>query len=186
MSDRPRDLPFIPRRVEIDSTTETLELLPYGLYIIGSRGSDNINGMMADWVMQVSFEPRLLACSLERDSTTLRNLRETKVFSVNLLESADVDLARRFAQPRQASKIDGRSGASNSIVHDKMRDVPYQAGEQTACPILDDAMAYIECEVAEFVDAGDHVIVFGKVVNAVVLREGEPLSSRALGWSYAG
>ncbi len=186
MQERPHDLPYVPHRVEIDPATETLEMLPYGLYIIGSRGSDNINGMMADWVMQVSFQPRLVACSLELKSTTLRNLRETNVFSVNLLESEDVELARRFAQPREASKIAGRSGGSAPVVHDKLRDVPYQAGEQTGCPVLDDALAYLECEVAQFVEAGDHILALGKVVAATVLREGEPMSSRALGWSYAG
>ena len=51
------DLNFVPRRVQTDPVAEALELFPYALYIVGSRGSDNINGMMADWVMQVSFEP---------------------------------------------------------------------------------------------------------------------------------
>ena len=38
--------------------------MPYGLYIIGSKEDDGrVNGMMADWVMQVSFEPRLVAVS---------------------------------------------------------------------------------------------------------------------------
>ena len=73
------------RKIEIDPIVEALESMPYGLYIIGSHGSDNINGMMADWVMQVSFNPRLVAVSLERNSTTLRNLRETGFFTVNML-----------------------------------------------------------------------------------------------------
>src|SRR5690348_1592495 len=54
------ELNFVPRRVQTDPVAEALELFPYALYIVGSRGSDNINGMMADWVMQVSFEPRLM------------------------------------------------------------------------------------------------------------------------------
>ena len=186
MQERPHELPFIPDRVDIDPATETLEMLPYGLYIIGSRGSDNINGMMADWVMQVSFEPRLVACSLERDSTTLRNLRESSVFSVNLLDSEDAELARRFAQPRDAAKIQGRSDNAGQVIHDKLRGVAHQPGEHTECPVLEDALAYLECEVTQFIEAGDHVIALGQVVDAAVLREGEPLSSRALGWSYAG
>lgn len=97
------------RKIEIDPIVETLELLPYGLYIIGSRGADNVNGMMADWLMQVSFSPRLVACSLERNSTTLKNLRETGVFSVNLLAADDRAIAMKFCQPRDASKIQGRS-----------------------------------------------------------------------------
>jgi flavin reductase (DIM6/NTAB) family NADH-FMN oxidoreductase RutF len=62
-------------KIETDPIVDALEQMPYGLYIIGSRGADNINGMMADWVMQVSFQPRLVAVSLERNSTTLKNLK---------------------------------------------------------------------------------------------------------------
>jgi flavin reductase (DIM6/NTAB) family NADH-FMN oxidoreductase RutF len=53
--------------------------MPYGLYIVGSKESaGKINGMMADWVMQVSFEPRLVAVSFENNSHTLANLRERR------------------------------------------------------------------------------------------------------------
>ncbi len=108
------------RKIELDPIVEALEQMPYGLYIIGSRGSDNINGMMADWVMQVSFNPRVVAVSLERNSTTLRNLRETGVFTVNLLGAGQRQLAVRFCQPRQASKIVGRSEEASAVIYDKM------------------------------------------------------------------
>jgi flavin reductase (DIM6/NTAB) family NADH-FMN oxidoreductase RutF len=173
-------------KVEIDPVVETLELFPYGLYIIGSRGSDNINGMMADWLMQVSFQPRLVACSLERNSTTLKNLRETGVFSVNVLAAGDKELARRFCQPRNASKIVGRSESGSAVIYDKLSDTPYKPGELTNCPILDGALAYLECQVDQIIDAGDHALAIGRVLDGRVLGEGEPLSSRDLGWSYAG
>jgi flavin reductase (DIM6/NTAB) family NADH-FMN oxidoreductase RutF len=174
------------RKIDLDPIVETLELMPYGLYIIGSRGSDNVNGMMADWLMQVSFEPRLVACSLERNSTTLRNLRETGVFSVNILRAGDRALAVHFCQPRQAGKIDGRSETASARVYDKLAGVPHTTGEFTACPVLDGALAYLECQVEQLVEAGDHVVAIGRVLDGAPLREGEPLSSRDLGWSYAG
>ena len=174
------------QRVELDPVVETLELFPYGLYIIGSRGPDNINGMMADWLMQVSFQPQLVACSLERNSTTLRNLRDTRVFTVNVLAAGDKELAVRFCQPREASKIKGRSEAASAVLYDKLTGVPYQPGQLTACPVLDGALAYLECEVDQLVEAGDHTLAIGRVLTGGVLGEGEPLSSRELGWSYAG
>jgi flavin reductase (DIM6/NTAB) family NADH-FMN oxidoreductase RutF len=174
------------RKIDIDPIVETLELLSYGLYIIGSRGSDNINGMMADWVMQVSFEPRLVAVSLERNSTTLRNLRETGVFSVNLLAAEDRALAVKFCQPRVAAKIQGRSEEGSAVIYDKLTDVPYQPGELTACPLLDQALAFFECEVHQLVDVGDHTLAIGRVLSAAALRDAEPLTNRILGWSYAG
>jgi flavin reductase (DIM6/NTAB) family NADH-FMN oxidoreductase RutF len=180
------DLNFVPRRVQTDPVAEALELFPYALYIVGSRGSDNINGMMADWVMQVSFEPRLVVVALERTATTLRNLKETGVFTVNVLNTPDIEIARKFAQPRAASKIVGRSETGAAVIHDKLRDVPYQRGPLTECPILDAALGYIECEVESFSEAGDHVLALGRVIGGAALRDGNPLISRDLGWSYAG
>src|SRR6266542_1613709 len=88
------------RKIQLDPVHQALETLPYGLYIIGSRGADNINGMMADWVMPVSFNPRLVALSLEHNSTTLRNLRQTGFFTINVPSAGDQALAARFCQPR--------------------------------------------------------------------------------------
>ena len=174
------------RKIELDPVVEALESMPYGLYIIGSRGADNVNGMMADWVMQVSFHPRLVAVSLERNSTTLRNLRETGFFTVNMLAAEQRLLAVKFCQPRQASKIQGRSERASAVIYDKLADVPHQMGALTNCPILDEGLAYLECEVHELVDAGDHTLALGRVLDGGVLREGEPLTNRILGWSYAG
>jgi flavin reductase (DIM6/NTAB) family NADH-FMN oxidoreductase RutF len=174
------------RKIELDPIVEALESMPYGLYIIGSHGSDNINGMMADWVMQVSFNPRLVAVSLERNSTTLRNLRETGFFTVNMLAAEQRGLAMKFCQPRQASKIVGRSERASAVIYDKMDGVPYRMGDLTDCPVLNDGLAYLQCQVDQLVDAGDHTLALGRVLDGNILREGEPLTQRILGWSYAG
>jgi len=172
--------------VEIDPVTESLGTMPYGLYIVGSRDDGDLNGMMADWLMQVSFRPRLVACSFENDATTLRNIRKTLVFSVNLLRAGSRELAARFAQPRDASKIKGRSEEAAHRVYDKLAGVAYTRGEQTDCPILDDALAWLECQAEQFVEAGDHTLVIGRVLDGAVLRDAEPLTQKALGWEYAG
>jgi flavin reductase (DIM6/NTAB) family NADH-FMN oxidoreductase RutF len=174
------------RKVDIDPVHEALESLPYGLYIIGSCGADNINGMMADWVMQVSFSPRLVACSLENNSTTLKNLRETGFFSVNVLPSTGKDLAAHFCQPRNASKVVGRSDDHSAQVYDKMAGVDHHFGDESNCPILGDALAYLECEVHELVTVGDHTLAVGRVLDGRIQNEGEPLTQRILGWQYAG
>ncbi|MFQ6019933.1 MAG: flavin reductase, partial [Dehalococcoidia bacterium] len=54
-----------------DEISRAMSEMPYGLYIIGSRAGDEVNGMMADWVMQVSFAPRLIAVAIENDARTL-------------------------------------------------------------------------------------------------------------------
>src|SRR3954471_12893217 len=95
------------RKIDLDPIAEALEQMPYGLYIIGSRSGEEINGMMADWLMKGSFKPRLLCLSLRKNSPTPRCLRESAVFSLTLLPSAGRELAAKFCQPRQASKVQG-------------------------------------------------------------------------------
>jgi flavin reductase (DIM6/NTAB) family NADH-FMN oxidoreductase RutF len=178
---------YEPLRAPTEPVSDALETMPYGLYVVGSRSNaGELNGMMADWCMQVSFKPRLVACSMENDATTLRYVRETGVFSVNVLPIDAADLARHFAQPRDASKVKGRSEGGSAVVYDKLADVPYTRGEQTDCPVLDEALAWLECRAHDFVAAGDHTLVVGEVLDGAVLREGEPLTQRHLGWSYGG
>jgi flavin reductase (DIM6/NTAB) family NADH-FMN oxidoreductase RutF len=163
--------------------------MPYGLYIIGSKEPEagKVNGMMADWVMQVSFNPRLIAVSFERDSHTLGNVRHDPSFTVNLLsqDKDSMELARPFAQPYSGSKVEGRSEAEATKVHYKLDGLPYSLTER-GCPVLQGALAWLECEAEQFHDIGDHVLVVARVVEGRVEREAEPMTSSYTGWTYSG
>jgi len=172
-----------------DEIERVMHELPYGLYIIGSREEEvgKVNGMMADWVMQVSFDPRLVAVAFEEDSHTLANIRGRPFFTVNLL-SQDVesmDLARRFAQPYSGEKVTGRKGAEATAVHYKLEGLAYDLTEN-GCPVLEAAMAWFECQAEEFVPIGDHIVAVGRVLDGAVAREAEPLTSTYTGWTYSG
>ena len=136
--------------------------------------------------MQVSFKPRLVGCSYANDSTTLKNVRASDLFSLIVLPVVSLELVATFAQPHDATKIKGRSDEARAVIYDKLRDVSYSRGDQTDCPLLDDALAWLECRAEQFVPAGDHTLVIGSVLDGTVLRDGEPLTQRALGWTYGG
>jgi len=162
--------------------------MPYGLYIIGSKEEGGlVNGMMADWVMQVSFEPRLVAVAFENTSHTVGNIRERKYFSVNLLAQDDesMELARRFAQPYSGQKVQGRKGEERLKVHYKLDGLPYQTSPN-GTPLLDAAMAWFECELVDEHQIGDHVLVVGAVLDGGIMKEVEPMTSHYTGWTYSG
>ncbi len=166
---------------------EVMDLMPYGLYVVGSSdGQGDADGMMADWLMQVSFSPRLLAVALERDARTLQNIKTTGVFSVNLLPQTDpgMALASKFAQPYYEAKIAGRA-ENPARIHHKLDNVAHTLSAR-GCPMLGDAMAWIECEVDQLIDTGDHVLAIGRVMEAQHTREAEPLTSTYTGWNYSG
>src|SRR5205814_5444691 len=102
-------LPGSPK--ELEPVERALLALSYGVHVIGSVDADGqMNAMLADWVMQVSFKPRLVAVAIENDARTLRYIRETGSFSVNLLHEKDgIEIARKVVMPSEGRKIRGRS-----------------------------------------------------------------------------
>jgi flavin reductase (DIM6/NTAB) family NADH-FMN oxidoreductase RutF len=163
---------------------QIMDEMPYGLYIVGSHNEGEVNGMMADWVMQVSFRPRLIAVAVENDAHSLANIRATRVFTLNLLpEDHDgMALAARFAQPYEDAKIGGRLVRG---VHRKLAGVPFTRTPR-GCPALEGAMAWLECEAEQFVPVGDHTLAIARPLDGRLLRSAAPLTSTYTGWVYSG
>ncbi len=170
-----------------DQLATVMDQMPYGLYILGSHSPDGeANGMMADWVMQVAFQPRMLAVSFENDAHSLANVRATRVFSINFLGQDDegMELAKHFAQPYFDSKVRGRTGRAEKV-HRKLEGLSYRR-LANGCPVLDAASAWLACEADQFALAGDHTLVVGRVVDGQVVRDAETLTSTYTGWPYSG
>ena len=182
------ELPQLPGSpLELEGIEKALLALSYGVHVIGSRSSDGtLNAMLADWVMQVSFKPRLLAVSIENDARTLRFIRETGTFTVNLLHEKDgIEIARKVVMPSEAKKVRGRSEEAAAQVIDKLASIPHGIHEN-GCAVLDTALGWIACEAVDFHTTGDHTIVVGRCTEGERLRPGDMLIERELGWEYAG
>jgi len=163
---------------------EVMECMPYGLYIVGSTGEGGPNGMMGDWVTQVSFKPRLISAAIEIDAHTLANIRATGNFTLNFLSEGleGMNLARQFAAPYKASKIGGPAALG---VRSKLAPNAYRSSRE-GCPILHAAMAWLECRAIQFVPVGDHTLVIGQVTDGEMKSERTPLTSSYTGWTYSG
>lgn len=180
------DMPgHIPRRI-VDPVAEAMHQMPYGVYAIGSVDERGPNVMVADWVMQVSFEPRLVAVVLERDSSTLGRIRAAGCFSVNLLtaEPDSLRMAMQFVQPADPSKVEGRSGVA-AMQRSKLGGIEYTCTSR-GLPLLTDALMWLECEVEQMSDIGDHVLVVGRVLDGRVVNSAEPMTTGYSGWVYSG
>ncbi|MBI4352348.1 MAG: flavin reductase family protein, partial [Candidatus Omnitrophica bacterium] len=64
-------------------------------------------------------------------------------------------------------------------------DVSYTL-RRTGAPILDRAVGFLECEVRQIVEAGDHSVVIGEVVEAEAVKEEPPLVMSDTPWHYGG
>ena len=156
---------------------DALKLIPYGFYAITSRNNDEVNIMVANWLTQASFEPRLLAMGLQKSSYTHGLISEGGVFAVNIFRKEDQDALIPYTKSRAKSP-------------DKMKDAIYTEAPLTGCPVLEGAAAYLEFKVADLVDVGgDHDILIGEPIGAGILKEaesGDILTLTDIGWGYAG
>jgi len=160
-----------------DPIKDALNRMPYGFYSITSRNGEDVNAMVANWVMQTSFSPRLIAVGLAKKAYSYSVIQEGQVFAVNIFLEADKDALMPFTKARAKRP-------------DKMESAQYTPGPETGCPILEGAAAYLECQVVRLVDVGgDHDLLVGEVINGAILKEGDvndTLTLPHLGWSYAG
>lgn len=114
-------------------------------------------GFTANAFTSLSLEPPLVLVCVDRAADSLAGIRDTGRFTVNVLGSEDERLARHFAADSDA-KFDGVAW-STAI---------------TGAPVLEDALAWVDCRVANEVAGGDHVIFIGEVVGGDAI-DGEPL-----------
>jgi flavin reductase (DIM6/NTAB) family NADH-FMN oxidoreductase RutF len=131
--------------------------LGYGVYVIGVAHDGRRDAFTAAWLMQVSFDPLLLALSVNPANASYPLLRESGRFAVSVLARGHLELARRFGT---------RSGRDE----DKLAGVAWRPG-QGGVPILEAAPAFLECEVVERRPAGDHVLVMARVVGGRVVQD---------------
>jgi flavin reductase (DIM6/NTAB) family NADH-FMN oxidoreductase RutF len=136
------------------ATSELPELfrrITAGVYVIGVAGEGGQDAFTAAWVMQVSFDPPLLALSIHPGHASYPLLQAGRGFTVSVLGEGQEAMARHF-------------GFTSGRERDKLAGTRWRPGSRGA-PILEDALAWFECELVGGMPAGDHELVVGRVVD---------------------
>jgi flavin reductase (DIM6/NTAB) family NADH-FMN oxidoreductase RutF len=151
--------------LDVEIVNKVMWQIPNALCLVGSRAGDEWNGMTQSWVSQVSMSPVLVAVSVDAHAVTNRLIREGGSFTVNLWDQSDTRVFVKFSKP--ATK-DG----------DTLNGRPIRVG-MTGAPIFTEAVAFIDCAVANIVELGSHDLFIGEVVDAGFHdgREGSPVAS---------
>ena len=132
-----------------------------GVTLITTRLDDELHGMTANAVTSLSLEPMMVLVCVDKTADTHDILSKAGVFAVNILNREQAELSDRFAK----KEFDGAHG---------LEKVPHTFAV-TGSPIIDGALAYLDCRTAMEHHGGDHTIFIGEVVEARELSEGEPL-----------
>ncbi|MGI0088092.1 MAG: flavin reductase family protein [Nitrosotalea sp.] len=126
-----------------------------GVSLITSNGSNGQNVMAAEWTMQISYEPMLIAVFIHEESSTLKNIKETKQFGVNVAsekQSTLVSIAGGYSR-KEINKLS---------IQDSFRTLKPQ---RTKIPLIADCLINAECKLFAIKKIGDHTMVVGRVVS---------------------
>ena len=147
-------------------------MFTYGLYAVSCVNEGEVNIFTANWLTQVSFEPPLLALSVENDSKSLPMIQRSRAFMVNVLRSGQRDLA-------------GKLGKSAVQHPGKLEGIEYETGAN-GCPILREALAWVACNVRHIIEAGDSTVIIAEVMDVGMISDGQPLTMNEAGFRHAG
>ncbi|NHC38953.1 flavin reductase [Bacillus sp. MM2020_1] len=126
-----------------------------GVTVIATEVEGEIHGMTANAFMSVSLDPKLVVISIGEKAKILNKIKESKIFTVNILAADQEELSMIFAGQLKEHK-----------------EVTFELLDGK--PVLSGAVAQIACEVsAEHVE-GDHTLFIGKVTD-IHLEDAEPL-----------
>ncbi len=132
---------------------------PAGVTIVTVRAGDKFHGLTVSAFASVSVEPPLVAVIIDQRHRAAELFNaEDATFAVNILGQEQVELSNRFAYIKDEDRF----------------AVGDWAAATTGAPVLGDALAWLDCTIAERLQAGTHVIYLGHVEASSVPSPGSP------------
>ena len=135
--------------------------LATGVTVITTAHDGLLHGMTANAVTSLSLDPLLLLICVDHAAHAHEQLTKAGRFAVNILSEEQEDISRLFANTAEPEQ--------NSL-----RGAAYHLGMHGA-PVLDKSLAYLECEVIDRCEGGDHTIFIGSVLEGDLVQEAAPL-----------
>lgn len=145
--------------------TEAYYRITYGLYVVSTADGQKLNGYISNTVFQVTANPAQFAISCSKDNFTAAMINHSKVFAISALaDDASADMISMF-------------GYKSGRDVEKFKGYNYITGKTGAPILLDDSLAWFECEVVQTIDTGTHLLFIGTVVDGDLLEPtGRPLT----------
>ena len=136
--------------------------LSYGVYVISTWDKGRATGCTANSAMQITSEPATIAVSINHDNYTNQCIQDTGKFAISILGE------------NSAPGIIGTFGFKSGRDNNKFEEV--EQAVKGFMPVVADACAYIVCDVVDKMETSTHTVFLGKVVDADILKEDEPMT----------
>lgn len=152
------------------SILKNMAHLTYGIYVLTTRFQNTVNGMIASWVSQVSYEPPLILVAVHTNRYTHDLLQKSGHFALHILAREQKAMLARFKGPDPEAKfssLEWKNGA-------------------TGCPILADCIGSLECRMTQRLAPGNHTLFIGEVVDSIFNADRTPLCTLDYEGCYVG
>lgn len=140
---------------QIDRTEQAVGRIVGSLCVVAAKRENITSAMLASWVSQASFNPPGLTIAVAKDRAIESLMHTGDEFVLNILKEGR-NLRRHFLKPFAPGE-------------DRFAGLNIQEASN-GCPILNDALAYLECTVTNRMECGDHWLVYASVDNGKVLE----------------
>lgn len=157
--------------VNRDGIGKGLALIPSGVFVVAATDNGRNAAMLASFVQQAGFDPPSVTVAVNAKRPLLGAILASGRFAISTMSSESKDSLKRFWKgvPDGTDPFDGLETETH----------------ETGVPVLKDAVAFIECALQDTLDAGDHVVCVGRVLNGGRIREQEPMVRiRSDGFEY--
>jgi flavin reductase len=129
---------------------DSVGMFTTGITVVSAVSERFGHGMTANAFASVSLDPLLVLVCVVRDALMHKVLDEAGRFAVSVLAADQEDLARYFSD----------SGRPTGMA--QFRPVGWRPGPVTGAPLLDGALAWLECDVEAAYPGGDHTVFLGR------------------------
>ncbi len=127
---------------------QALGSFPTGVTVVACRNSNNEPlGFTANSFTSVSLDPQLISICIDKKSFNIDLFSVTKHFAVSILSEDQQFISTTFATPNE----------------DRFKEVHWES-KQTKSPIISNSVAWFDCNTEQIINAGDHLMLIGKVV----------------------
>ena len=142
-----------------DRLQQALGRIVGSLSIVTCQEEELSGAMLASWISQATFNPPGFTVAVAKERAIESLLHQGSYFVLNILKEGDhLGLMKHFLRPFSPGQ-------------DRFDGLKTQVADN-GCPILEDALAYLECKVGDRMECGDHWVIYAIVTKGEVLQDG--------------
>ena len=134
--------------------------IPTGLYLVTTQGPSGPQGFIGSFVMQMGFTPPVVCVGVGKERGPLAAMRQHGTFALSILDAQSQGVMGAFFK-----KYEQGQGPFDAVAHS-----PAPGGS----PVLDEALAWLDCKLTGEHELADHIVVFGEVQAGSLQHPGDP------------